>query len=439
MPTLLHPDDPAFHRMVAAFEGPAEPWLEVNRTLRDATASYAAERSPYYRSMVRPGMSFEDIPILTKQTVRERYDDLLAEGVHRDRWVERRTSGSTGTPMPFARDTAQGYLENLSARRFLLWMQDIPPDITAVWVAARPVGDLSPRAGFLRRRLGLGRDPEIHAVSTLGLTPAGLSREVRTWDRFRAYFLYGHASAIGWIADQVSRGVVESVRPTCVVTTSDVLTENIRHRITEAFRVPIHSWYGSNEMNGFVGGTLPGTTRFALNPLLVYAEVVDEGGRPVPPGETGRLILTDLNNLVMPFIRYDTSDLAILSPSTAGGFPILEALVGRGSELIRLPNGRMLNAVTLGHALFVAGDFVQDVAGYQCARTAPAELELRVVWARGPSPERERALAEACRPAMGPGVSLRVLAVDRLETHPSGKAWILRDETAMSPEESEAG
>jgi phenylacetate-CoA ligase len=436
VPTLLHPEDPAFHRMVAAFEGDAEPWLEVNRSLRDAMVSYAAEHSPYYRSVIELGMAFEDVPILTKQTVRERYHDLMAEGVHRDRWVERRTSGSTGTPMPFARDTAQGYLENLSARRFLMWLEDIPPDATAVWVAARPARDPGPRIGFWRRTLGLGPDPQIHAVSTLALTPAGLAREVRAWNRFRVYFLYGHASAIGWIADH-AEGLGLSIRPICVVTTSDVLTENLRHRISDAFGVPIHSWYGSNEMNGFVGGTLPGTRRYALNPLLVYPEVVDQEDAPAPPGTPGRLVLTDLNNLVMPFIRYDTNDVAVLSESTARGFPIMEELLGRDSELIHLPNGRMLNGVTLGHALFVAGDFVRDVAGYQCARTGPAELELRVVWAHPASPERERALVEACRPAIGPDVSFRIVAVDHLGTLPSGKVWILRDETEL--ERSEAG
>jgi hypothetical protein len=56
--------------MVAAFEGDPGPWLEVNRALRDALISYAADGVPTYRSVIRPGMPFEEIPILTKDVVR---------------------------------------------------------------------------------------------------------------------------------------------------------------------------------------------------------------------------------------------------------------------------------------------------------------------------------------------------------------------------------
>jgi hypothetical protein len=164
MPTLLHPDDHAFHRMVAAFEGSPGPWQEVNRALRDAVGSYAAERSPYYRSVIRTGMAFQDVPILTKEVIRERYDDLVAEGVHRDRWVPNRTSGSTGRPVSFVRDAAQGLLENLSSRRFLRWMQDIPPEATTVWVAAHPPGGPNPPPRTLRRILGRAPDPELHSI-----------------------------------------------------------------------------------------------------------------------------------------------------------------------------------------------------------------------------------------------------------------------------------
>jgi hypothetical protein len=132
MPTLLHPDDPAFHRMVAAFEGRPEPSLALNRALRDAMVSYAAERCPYYRSAIRAGMAFEEIPILTKDVLKERYDDLIADGVHRDRWAVDQTSGSLGPAVKFVRDTAQGYLENVSAFSFLNWMQGTPPDATRV-------------------------------------------------------------------------------------------------------------------------------------------------------------------------------------------------------------------------------------------------------------------------------------------------------------------
>jgi phenylacetate-CoA ligase len=432
MPTLLHPDDPAFHRMVAAFEGEPEEWLAVNRGLRDAMASYAAHRSPYYREVIRPGALFEEIPILTKEIVRTRHDDLLAEGVHRDRWAPDRTSGSSGRPVAFIRDTAQGPLENLSGRRFLQWLNGIPPQATTVWVAARPAGDPNPPPRGPRRLLGRQSDPDVHAVRIFGFTPKHVRREVARWNRFRQWFLYGHASALAWVADQVaSQRLPLPNPPVCVVTTSDTLTPDAAHRIGGSLGVPVHSWYGSAELNGFVGGTLPGSRRYVVNPLLVWCEVLADSGQPAVPGETGRLVLTDLNNLVMPFIRYDTGDLAAASSQTIGGFPVLEDLLGRQSEALRLPSGKVLSGATVGAALFVIRDFVEDVRAYQCARVGGNELELRVVWARPPSWEREIAMAETVRSVADPDTAVTVRAVEELERLPSGKAWILRDEWSL--------
>jgi phenylacetate-CoA ligase len=72
--------------------------------------------------------------------------------------------------------------------------------------------------------------------------------------------------------------------------------------------------------------------------------VLDEEGRPVPPGHTGRLVLTDLNNYVFPFIRYHTGDVAVASEEGfVGGFALVERLDGRSSELLEFPSGRTVS------------------------------------------------------------------------------------------------
>src|SRR5205823_310786 len=135
---------------------------------------------------------------------------------------------------------------------------------------------------------------------------------------------------------------------------------------------PVHSWYGSHEFNGFVAGTLPGSVRYAFNPLLVHIEVVDDRGRPVTPGELGRLVLTDLNNWVMPFVRYDTGDIAARATEEwHGGWPVVDRIEGRSSEVLRLPDGRVLSAVTVGAWVVKYGGGADRVRQFQAQQTAP--------------------------------------------------------------------
>ena len=150
----------------------------------------------------------------------------------------------------------------------------------------------------------------------------------------------------------------------------------------------------------------------------------------------GRVVVTDLNNRVMPLIRYDLGDLAVASEDGfVGGFRLLEGLVGRESELLRFPSGRHLTASNLDKLLFKRHDFGPWVRAFQCAQVGTNELELRIVWDREPGDIAER-IAEAVRAVADPETSVKIRSVERLERYPSGKVWMVR--SLRSPDDAVA-
>ncbi len=88
--------------------------------------------------------------------------------------------------------------------------------------------------------------------------------------------------------------------------------------------------YGSREMA--LGGaiTCPAHEGMHLRENHVIAEIVDEHGRPLPPGETGELVITTIGMEAMPLIRYRTGDYTRVIP---GKCPC-------GSEVLRLDTVR---------------------------------------------------------------------------------------------------
>ena len=74
--------------------------------------------------------------------------------------------------------------------------------------------------------------------------------------------------------------------------------------------------YGSREMA--LGGAIccPAHEGMHLRENHVIAEIVDEQGRPLPPGETGELIITTIGMEAMPLIRYRTGDYTRRIPGT---------------------------------------------------------------------------------------------------------------------------
>lgn len=115
--------------------------------------------------------------------------------------------------------------------------------------------------------------------------------------------------------------------------------------------------YGSREMA--LGGaiTCPAHAGMHLRENHVIAEIVDGQGRPLPPGETGELVITTIGMEAMPLIRYRTGDYTRVLP---GRCPC-------GSEVLRLDTVRRKETAELA-ALDEALFSLPFVADYRAER-----------------------------------------------------------------------
>ena len=141
--------------------------------------------------------------------------------------------------------------------------------------------------------------------------------------------------------------------------------------------------YGSREMA--LGGAIccPAHAGMHLRENHVIAEIIDDTGRPLPPGKTGELVITTIGMEAMPLIRYRTGDYTRILP-----FPC-----PCGSEVLRLDtvvrkSGRRL--AVLDEMLFSL-PFVADYRAEMCGnklkltvltcgegKLPPLDAELRV-------------------------------------------------------------
>ena len=105
----------------------------------------------------------------------------------------------------------------------------------------------------------------------------------------------------------------------------------------------------------------PGLRRYGLRSakrgkIDVYShqarlEIVDDHGRPVSPGQVGRLLVTLLDNPSFPLIRYEIGDMAALDPGRCPcgrPFPLLDKLEGRRLEFLANSRGGSSRRCTFG-------------------------------------------------------------------------------------------
>jgi len=120
------------------------------------------------------------------------------------------------------------------------------------------------------------------------------------------------------------------------VTTGETLLESRRAMLQDCYGAPVYNRYGLREISGYIAQECKARNGLHINVEHVMLEIV-ENGEPVGDGKTGKIVITDLHNYVMPLIRYDTGDIGAIStqPCSCGiTWPLLQNVQGRESEYV---------------------------------------------------------------------------------------------------------
>ena len=106
---------------------PYQQILEVQNAKLRRLVEHAYNSVPYYHRLFdHLGLQPEDIqrkedlvkiPILTKQTIRDNYDDMFSDAVDPKRFRKSSSGGSTGTPLQFCTDNHEWSLQRSSTLR----------------------------------------------------------------------------------------------------------------------------------------------------------------------------------------------------------------------------------------------------------------------------------------------------------------------------------
>jgi phenylacetate-CoA ligase len=241
----------------------------------------------------------------------------------------------------------------------------------------------------------------------------------------------GYTSTLAAIADELLRRGLRLSRPVQgVIAIAETLTANRRRMIEQYFCAPIINRYGLREFGSWSAQScLESADKFHINTELVVCEIVRPDGTLCSPGETGRLVLTDLHNFARPFIRYDTGDRAAVSSETCScgrGFPLLGPIEGRSLECLPTPSGGEISPVSLGHFLFAYNDHAEAVRHYQLVQESSNRISLFIVPGEEWNEQRRVRLKSDLKRLMGEEMEVDVQTVNEIPPEKSGKRPIIK-------------
>lgn len=184
--------------------------------------------------------------------------------------------------------------------------------------------------------------------------------------------------------------------------------------------------YGLTETQGLVGYTCPERATFdpkALHPAAgsIYFELIDpdtEVSVSLVPGNEGEVVITTLEPLGFPLIRYRTGDFARIREGTCScdGNPMLFECMGRlALDRIRIPRG-VLTIASVESAVLALPFPISEYEAKWNTDTEPPGLELKLYVADAYMAEAEQvsSFAIAERLYVAPSVTYASLAEEKL-------------------------
>jgi phenylacetate-CoA ligase len=409
--------------------------LHARRAARlDEILRFAAAHVPFYRTRVGSANApLNAFPILTREDLRQRFTDLMSPDLRAEHdgaarrarygWLVVRTGGSTGTPTAVIHDA--DFRDSDRAAR--LYAQEL---------CGFPFGTPYFRLWGSMRDIDRSRDAWTHRAMTRLAGERILNAFRMDLDRMAPYLELLNASPVRHMMAYVDaaaelarfarrRGI--AVRPLAsVMACAGTLTDDRRAAIRETLSPRVQGKYGSRDCGDMACECEAGGCHVFANRCVF--EVVDARGQALPPGQSGRLLVTLLDNRRFPLIRYDIGDVAALSadaPCSCGSsFPRLDRIEGRASEVLARPDGGVVSPVAICHIVGVVHDR-GAIRRYQLAQESGTRFVLRLEWDDDASDaERARTESAICRDMgilLGPGSELSVERVERIEPTPSGK------------------
>lgn len=390
--------------------------------------AHAHEHCPYYgQAWSRLGLAAQQIeshddlqrwPVIDASSIREHRDAMRARAP-RLKLISKSTGGSSGVPLEFDVDAESHVRRTAAALRGYSWAGG-GPGTRQLHLWGVPLNG--------RGLLGRIKDALYHGLhnrvvlNCFNLSEARVPLFLKRLNRFRPDVIVAYTNAIYSFARSLKERDLRPFTPKAIIVGAEKLHAFQRDLIEEVFAAPVFETYGCREFM-LIASECECHEGLHVTAENLIVEILDDTGRPAYPGEEGNVVVTDLFNYGMPFIRYATGDRAVLAmaPCSCGrGLPLLKKVIGRQLDILRTPDGRMVPGEFFPHLL---KDF-PAIRRFQVVQEQPDEVRLRVV-SSGLEQTTRETIDRLARHALGRLVRFRIEQVDDIALTAAGKLQVV--------------
>jgi len=352
---------------------------------------FAYKNVPYYTKIfdrvgVKPSdivtiRDLEKLPVLTKQIIKENWQDFIPKNINRLKYKSGSTGGSTGEPLRY-RMSGEDY-ERGVALLYRGWGYAGYNfgDKVAIIAGSSLIPDT--KSDFKKKIQDFFLNSRHY--SSFEMSEENLFKYFYDINKWKPDFIRGYASAIYLFARFIQNNNLKlRFQLKAIFTTAEKLFSKQRILIEQVLNSKIFDTYGLND-GGVSAYECNEHNGMHIDTERAILEVVDEHGKQII-NQQGKILATSLYNYALPFIRYDTGDLGIISD--------LKCPCGRKTLLLQEIAGRVtdflkLNNIIIGSPVLTVlmGKF--DIEQYQIIQNSPTSIIIKIVQGKAYNKEKD--------------------------------------------------
>ena len=313
----------------------------------------------------------EKIPLLDKKIIKSRTDDFYCRHINKIPHFNHRTGGSTGIPLEYKMSLSDYYL-GIIVRLFNWGFAGYEfGDKVFVIAGYSLIPDIKYEINQKLKNFAFNTK----MFSSYQLSHSKLDEVYLKLIKQKPNFIWGYPSSL-YILAKFFQDNNYSLSYTIkgIFTTSERLLSFQRRKLMEVFQTQVFDTWGLNDGGGsayeceFHKGMHVDMVRSIL-------EVLDENKKQVTEGE-GEIYLTGLYNIAMPFLRYNTGDIAKITYKKCKcgrESPRILEIMGREADILNL------NDIQIGGPILTILMGKLSIEQYQIIQTGPRDLIIRMV------------------------------------------------------------
>lgn len=315
------------------------------------------------------------IPYLTKEDLQNNLHQLVARNFRKESLILDSSGGSTGKPTNFYRDvrrSTEGWADQVRHDRWCGW--DLGEKRVLLWGAQREF-DVQTSAKYMLVEKYIHR---VFGFNAFDITENKILEYIYALKVIKPTMILAYANVAHLFASIIKNKNIDlsHLKLKGLICSAETLTVQKRMEIESAFSCKVLNRYGSREV-GLVASECLCQSGLHIDSDSVYVEI-EKSGRETVPDETGEIIVTDLWNYGMPFIRYQMGDVGSKSSQscTCGrNLPIIKNIEGRVSDFIVDSKGGLVHGEYFTHLFYG----LEGVDQFQLVQENIDRIRLRIV------------------------------------------------------------